>query len=221
MRGDPPLSGRLGLGKLSKARPTTDDIPSIVVSDLFAGGAPRSDSFPVVRRWSNRGIAGEVEMTVVDDTVECTYRSAVGPRSNEQTYRLYVSWTYPHYGGQRPWLHCALPSCQRRSGRLFLDDPYLVCRECAGVQYPSQLRRRPRHVQRVERAKAIRSELGGRPTLADPFPSRPKGMHRKTYERLHNEALQIESAERERIETALQDGSLSFRDLLARLQRDA
>ena len=46
-------------------------------------------------------------------------------------------------------------------------------------------------------------------------------MHRKTYERLHNEALQIESAERERIETALQDGSLSFRDLLARLQRDA
>lgn len=90
------------------------------------------------------------------------FRRVIGERPpEERRYVIHVSATQPNYSGRRLWLHCASPSCQRRSGRLFLDDPYFVCRRCARVRYLSQTHPRPRHVQRVERSKAIRTELGG------------------------------------------------------------
>ncbi len=201
-------------------RRTTDDIPSIVVADLFARGEPRKDASPVVRSWRAGGVTGRVELVPFEDRVECTYRRVIGEPEQLQ-YVIHVSATKPNYGGRRLWLHCARPSCQRRSGRLFLDDPYFVCRSCAGVRYSSQTHPKPRHVQCVERAKAIRAELGGRPVLRDPLPDRPKGKHRTTYERLRQELLEIERAEDERIDEAFRNGELSVLDYFAdKLRRD-
>jgi hypothetical protein len=40
------------------------------------------------------------------------------------------------------------------------------------------------HLRVIGKAQKIRMPLGGSPNLFDEFPERPKGMHRRTYERL-------------------------------------
>lgn len=40
-------------------------------------------------------------------------------------------------GGQRPWMLCQV--CDRRSGRLFLDQALWQCRHCADIRYASPL----------------------------------------------------------------------------------
>ena len=194
-------------GRLSTRPQSTDDTPSILVSDLFRGGVARSDALPVVRGWSSGGVSAEIEVTVIDERVECVYRSSLGRR--EASYVLEVSWTTPNFGGDRPWLHCA--SCHRRCGRLFLDDPYLVCRQCARLRYPSQFGEKARHEERVKRAKQLRRSLGGEPVLGAPLPARPKGMHRSTFLRIYGEIREIEGAERARIEKEVRKAEKGLR----------
>jgi hypothetical protein len=197
-------------------RQTTDDIPSIVVRDLYVRGAPRQD--PVRRQTWSFYVTAEIELIAHEDHVTCTYRRVIRGREPEQiSYDVPVSWTEPNYGGRRAWFHCSHPWCRRRVGRLFLDDPHLVCRSCAGVVYRSQARPEPKHVRKVERANAVRVELGGRPVLNDPFPPRPRGMHQKTYERLRQEVQEIERAEEARINAAIASGELSLTAELAKL----
>ena len=181
-----------------QARPTTEDMLSIVVGDLYARGAPREESSPITRVRLARGSIVRIEMAPLWDRVDCRYSRGLGDNDEHVVdYFLWVTWTRPHYGGERAWLQCGNRTCGRRCGRVFLKDPYLVCRACAGVGYPSQRKRA--HVRRVERAKAIRAELGGSPVLGDPFPRRPKRMHRSRYARLREEALELERAENQRL----------------------
>jgi hypothetical protein len=46
----------------------------------------------------------------------------------------------------------------------------------------------------MRRARAIRLKLGGSPSLADPFPEKPNGMHLRTYQRLYAQAKVREGA---------------------------
>jgi hypothetical protein len=46
----------------------------------------------------------------------------------------------------------------------------------------------------LRKAEKIRAHLGASPNLSDPFPDRPKGMHRCTYQRLMRQAEEAEGA---------------------------
>ena len=103
--------------------------------------------------------------------------------------------TRPHFGGVRWWFICPLVvagnPCQRRVGKLYLPPGarYFGCRHCHGLSYGCRGEEAPSRALR--RAQKIRRRLGGSESMVSPFPSKPKRMHWRTYERLrwaHNEA---------------------------------
>lgn len=196
---------------------TTEDILSIVVADLYRRGSPVATS-PIVRRTYDG--ADQVVLTLVplESRVSYVYtRIGRHGETEELEHHVRVVWEPANLGGVRAWLLCSYPGCGRRSGRLFLQNMYLVCRRCAGVPYPSQVAPQPQHLKSVARAKAIRIRLGGDPVLGAPVPPRPKGMHRKNYEPLVAELAEIERSEEDR---AIRDGELSLSELLARTLRE-
>lgn len=101
-----------------------------------------------------------------------------------------VVWSWCHFGGSRPWFQC--PHCQRRVGKLYtIGGPYLTCRICREFRYASQ--RRGAKSRLYLQALKLRLRLGGIASLAEPFPDRPRGMHRKTYAKLRLRADRLEA----------------------------
>ncbi len=98
------------------------------------------------------------------------------------------------YGGSRPYFVC--PGvvngivCSRRVAKLYGPGRYFLCRHCYRLVHASQSEGGLDRALR--RANTIRQRLGGDPGMAAPFPPRPKGMRRRTYERLHRRTFEIE-----------------------------
>jgi hypothetical protein len=93
-----------------------------------------------------------------------------------------IEWQPCNYGGARPWLHC--PRCNRRVAVLWGGRRFL-CRQCQRVSYASQ------NVSLLDRAtgqsRKLRKRLGhddGDLSWPADLIARPKGMHRKTYDRI-------------------------------------
>lgn len=93
-------------------------------------------------------------------------------------------------GGHRVYFRC--PKCERRCADIFFDigDPEPVCRKCGGITYTSQ--NKTAYERKEERIAALRWRLGSRRNF-HPIPPRPRGMHRKTYDRLVAEIKELES----------------------------
>jgi hypothetical protein len=95
-----------------------------------------------------------------------------------------VPWTWTR-GGFLDARILMCPSCRRRVYSLYYLDSQVVCRTCTRLRYASQ--RRSANGRRVLAAQRLRFKLGASPqslTKPEAFPPRPRGMHRKTYERL-------------------------------------
>jgi hypothetical protein len=102
--------------------------------------------------------------------------------------RVAITWTACALGGRRPWFRCA---CGRRVAILYASRGLYKCRQCCGLAYASQstsLRDRS-----LRRAQKIRMQLGGGPSVLDPFPEKPRGMHWRTYDRLRATAMIAEA----------------------------
>jgi hypothetical protein len=77
--------------------------------------------------------------------------------------------------------------CRRRAAKLYLRDAStFACRHC-GLAYASQ-QEIPRH-RAISRAQKAWMRLGGSANLLEPFPKKPRGMHRLTYCRLFHKAM--------------------------------
>jgi hypothetical protein len=103
--------------------------------------------------------------------------------------RVRVSWTRCHIGGWRPWMHC--PCCEVRKAILLRGYGGYCCRACIGNPlYACQAK--SAHGRRHFEICKIRLQLNGMASLLEPFPDRPRGMHRRRYDRLKARVLTLE-----------------------------
>ena len=103
-------------------------------------------------------------------------------RGKPYAYDVGITTSSCHYGNYRYWFNC--PNCNKRVGVLYCAGLY-VCRHCIGANYASQLMQ---PIDKLFRKVAkIRHRLQWQQGIAHGHGSRPKGMHRKTYDRLVSE----------------------------------
>jgi len=105
---------------------------------------------------------------------------------------VWLETTRPYFGGVRWWFTC--PRCAGRAAKLHLPpgDKRFLCRRCWGLSYESQ--RESPMFRALTQAQKIRLRLGGSTDTTAPFPERPKGMHRRTYQRLRDQGERYERA---------------------------
>jgi hypothetical protein len=158
-----------------------------------------------VRSWQRRGL-----LLVGKSFVDQWFKIAVAPYADDipevdhaivsSFMPLYsgvesilcFAWTRCNYGGSRAWFLCQNRRCRRRVAILYSSGgTAFACRHCLKLAYDSQ--QECTRLRRLHRAQAIRMKLGGDPSLAGPFPNKPKGMHRKTYRKFLEKALAYEA----------------------------
>jgi hypothetical protein len=105
------------------------------------------------------------------------------------------------FGGARPYFVCPGvvngTACGRRVTKLYQPGRRFLCRHCHRLANASQSE--DALDRTLRRANKLRQRLGGDPGMMALFPPRPKGMWRRTFERLREQTLDAE----ERADTAL------------------
>jgi hypothetical protein len=163
---------------------TVEHIQSFDVHVLHRMGALREPlvSYPMVSfRWP-----GLFRLTANKWRVDIQFRSGA-------IQRISLRWSPCNFGGHRPWFVC--DRCNRAVGKLYNTGCSLACRRCLDLRYASQ--RRGAKSRRYLQALKLRLRLNGIASLDKPFPSRPKGMHRRTFDRLRRKAEALEADLRE------------------------
>ena len=131
--------------------------------------------------WSRNGRkTGSIGYRLWPDKMQLYYSHTSEGTKREIEDTFTFAFTAQPFGGQRRWIVC--PSCQRRCSVLY-GGARFRCRYCHGAVYPSQYERFPQLPW--SRCHRVRDRLGGEPGLSSPFPPKPKGMHWRTYNRLH------------------------------------
>jgi hypothetical protein len=128
-------------------------------------------------------LSGHIDVAVEHNALQLAYAwrppgSTVWTRG---TQRVPLTWTRCHFGGTRPWFRCS--GCGGRAAKIYLGrGAVFSCRRCLKLGYRGQLESPWRRA--ITKARELQMQLGGGPSLLDPFPSRPPRMHRQTYNRL-------------------------------------
>ncbi len=193
--------GGIGSGRQG-GRPVVDSCRSLDVNRLHRDGCLRPGWSGTVH-WARDGEeAASIGIRASQGRVILTYGHRwLDGAWQEAEEPVPIVWTPCHFGGSRPWFVCpgivdGVP-CRRRVGRLCGPGRYFLCRHCYRLAYQSQ-REQP-YERALRRANGIRMRLGGEPGMLCPFPGKPKGMHRRTYERLWQRVRDAEIAAEERL----------------------
>ena len=176
---------------------TINDATEIRARGIFRQLSPRE----------GRALHGRIEFTSagpVDFTIDATSSPVtVSLRFSESlraagislptNARVWVVPTHPTYGGDRWWFVC--PACGRRCGAIYClpwgysrsHGMVWACRDCQNLVYPSQREGTGERGLRKLR-KILRG--AGAAWSSNCLPRhRPKGMHRRTFQRLEAEAM--------------------------------
>jgi hypothetical protein len=163
----------------------THRLPSVDIRKLKLAGLLIADS-ALRLTWVDQdgsqltcGVAwseGCVHFSFEDDRNRCRERG-------ELIETVTLESTSCNLGGYRLWFRCPRQNCNKRVALLYRRDG-LACRTCHGLSYVSQ--RLTSFSRSLQKAQRIREALEGDPNMFQPFPERPKGCHRKTYERLRS-----------------------------------
>jgi len=141
--------------------------------------------------WSCRGEqTGAINYQVKENRIKLIYNSRTANTEEWEAVEQFVSFDYTscHYGGKRTWLLCT--ECKRRVTSIYAAGKYFLCRHCYGLNHQSQ--HEDYSDRQLSKAQDIRTKLGGSASLASPFPSKPKGMHWKTYHKLYMQSMRRE-----------------------------
>ncbi len=177
--------GGWGSGQGQNGRKTTSDYRAIDVRRLQRDKllAPR---LSFTWNWTREGkTVASVQVHVRANSISLNYRHK--NRTDDwrpMNYSVPIHWTDCALGGQRAWLRCPALGCGRRVALLYIGSAGIfACRHCYQLAYVSQ---RENCVDRgLRRADKIRVRLGWRPGVLNGEDDKPKGMHWRTYERLH------------------------------------
>ena len=168
---------------------------SIDVNQLCKTGCLR-DGWAGCWQWTSDGEKlGSINLHVEADQLHLSYRVRIASGDWEEvTETVRVVRVPCRYGGDRPFLICPSAmkgvACDRRVAKLHAAGRYFLCRHCYRLAYASQSEDAWDRTRR--RAGKIRRRLGGDPDMIAPFPPKPKGMWRRTYHRLREQACAAE-----------------------------
>ncbi len=188
--------GGFGSGRRSGAgRDKVEACRSIDVNQLCKTGCLRP-GWVGGWQWTRDGErVAWINLRAETDRLHLSYRVRFGGgewKDVEETVRIVR--TPCRFGGNRPYFLCPGvvngTACSRRVAKLYGSGRYFLCRHCYHLVHASQSE--GEWDRALRRANKIRQRLGGDPGMAAPFPKRPKGMWRRTYDRLHAEAFDAE-----------------------------
>lgn len=160
-----------------------------------------------VRRWAREGLlrpgnafgwewsrdgekVASIQVTVEVGNVRLIYKS-------RQRFEDWRDFNYPvtlnrtpcTYGGSRTWFLCPAHGCGQRAAILY-GGAVFACRTCHQLAYPSQNENPIDRAQR--RADTLRLRLGWDLGFEGTCRAKPKGMHRRTFDRLSAEIWELE-----------------------------
>ena len=181
---------RSGLG-----RGAVEDCRSIDVNQLHRAGCLRF-GWMGGWQWTRDGeMVAWINLHAERDRLHLTYRVRIGGGEWEDvTETVHIVRLACRFGGARPYFICPGVvngvACGRRVGKLHGPGRYFLCRHCHRLAHASQSE--STWDRTLRRANKIRRRLGGDAGTAAPFPSKPRGMWRRTYERLCDRAFEAE-----------------------------
>ncbi|SED78119.1 hypothetical protein SAMN05519104_4350 [Rhizobiales bacterium GAS188] len=195
--------GGFGSGRRSTMRETVENCRAIDVSQIFRTGRPAL-GWSGRYRWTGDGEGPWIDLRAESDRLHLSYRIRIDGNDWADVAETVRIVRVPcRFGGARPYFECPGVvngvSCRRRVAKLFQAGCYFACRKCYGLSYASQSE--SAWDRALRRAAKFRRRLAGNPGIATPFPPRPRGMRRSTFERLRRQAIEAEVRARELLAT--------------------
>lgn len=187
---------------LVNTKDTVEANRSLDINKLNRDGCLRPGYRGVWQFTLNGEPVGRIHLRRDDDLLRILYRiRQCGGEWRDVEQPTPIVWRPCRFGGARPYFVCPGTVngivCGRRVAKLYGAGTYFLCRHCYQLAHASQ--REDRYDRALRRANNIRMRLGGEPGTASAFPARPKGMHRRTYDRLQSAVSNAEILAEERL----------------------
>jgi hypothetical protein len=195
--------GGIGSGRRPSFQTTLDDTRQISIDQLAKSGLFRMRvETSTMIYW--RRLADDAASSSLRVEANCTNPKAMTMTLRYRVDGRDIAQTFPleakplPYGGYRWYAICQLT--RKRASRLYMRGDNFMSRTATGLAYGSQYE--AAHYRALRGAEKVREKLGGRVAvmMGFGFPDRPKGMWRKTYDRIRQRGdkyeMQCEDYER-------------------------